>query len=110
MATANVISVRFPFRLPESRSPFAGGGGGQGCTTGLVLTVCVLVQNVLLLPVVGAGLVIPRHRARRRCSSRCRWPLAYGGLLWWAGLTLATGYADDHQPELLALVSPSRSS
>ena len=54
---ATSISVRFPLRLPESRSPFAGAGGGQGCSTGLVLTVCLLAQNVLLLPVVGAGLI-----------------------------------------------------
>ncbi len=109
VATGNVVSVRFPLRLPESRSPFAGAGGGQGCSTGLVLTVCLLAQNVLLLPVVGAGLI---SLALGPASLLVTVPLAlaYGGLLWWGGLTLATGYADDHQPELLALVSPSRST
>ena len=100
-----MISVRFPLRLPESRSPFAGAGGGQGCSTGLVLTICLLAQNVLLLPVVGAGLV---SLALGPAALLVTVPLAlaYGGLLWWGGLTLATDYADDHQPELLALVSP----
>ena len=109
VATGNVISVRFPLRLPESRSPFAGAGGGQGCSTGLVLTVCLLAQNVLLLPVVGAGLI---SVALGPAALLVTVPLAliYGGLLWWAGLTLATGYADDHQPELLALISPARST
>jgi ABC-2 type transport system permease protein len=109
VATGNVVSVRFPLRLPESRSPFAGAGGGQGCSTGLVLTVCLLAQNVLLLPVVAAGLVTV---ALGPAALLIAVPLAlgYGGLLWWAGLTMATDYADGHQPELLALVSPSRSS
>ncbi len=109
VATGNVISVRVPLRLPESRSPFAGAGGGQGCSTGLVLTICLLAQNVLLLPVVGAGLVT---LAIGPAALVVTVPLAmvYGCLLWWVGLTLASGYADDHQPELLALVSPSRSS
>jgi ABC-2 type transport system permease protein len=109
VATGNVISVRFPLRLPESRSPFAGAGGGQGCSTGLVLTVCLLAQNLLLLPVVGAGLI---SVALGPAALVVTVPLAlaYGALLWWGGLTFATTYADDHQPELLALVSPSRSS
>ncbi len=108
VATGNVISVRFPLRLPESRSPFAGAGGGQGCTTGLILTICLLAQNLLLLPVVGAGLV---SVALGPASLLATVPLAlaYGGLLWWAGLHVATSYADDHQPELLALVTPARS-
>ncbi|MGZ4784086.1 MAG: hypothetical protein ACXV5S_00315 [Acidimicrobiales bacterium] len=109
VATGNVISVRVPLRLPESRSPFAGAGGGQCCSTGLVLTLCLLAQNLLLLPVVGAGLV---SLALGPVSLLVTVPLAlaYGALLWWGGLTLATTYADDHQPELLALVSPARST
>lgn len=108
VATGNVVSTRFPLRLPESKSPFAGAGGGQGCSTMAILTVCLIVQNVLLLPVLGAALV---SVALGPVSLLVTVPaaLAYGGGLWWAGLALATTYADDHQPELLAQISPARS-
>ena len=109
VATGNVISVRFPLRMPESRSPFAGAGGGQGCSTVAILTACLIAQNLLLLPVVGAGLL---SLALGPVSLIVTVPLAvaYGAGLWWGALRLATGFADDHQPELLATVSPARST
>jgi ABC-2 type transport system permease protein len=109
VATGNVVSTRFPLRLSESRSPFAGAGAGQGCSTALILTLCLILQNVLLVPVLLAALA---SIALGPLSLVVAVPVAvaYGGLLWWGGLELATTYADDHQPELLALVSPARSA
>ena len=67
---------------------------------------CLVLQNVLLLPVVGVALV---SVALGPVSLLVTVPvaLAYGGGLWWAGLALATSYADDHQPEPPALISPA---
>ena len=36
LAVSDVVSVRYPQRVPETRSPFGGGGAGQGCAAGLV--------------------------------------------------------------------------
>lgn len=107
LATADVVSVRFPVRLPESQNPFAGSGGGQGCTTSLVLSACWLVQSLLLAPVLaGAGValvvggwayvvVVPLA-------------LAYGLGLWRLGLFVAARTADGRLPELLAEVDPTQ--
>lgn len=107
LATADVVSVRFPVRLPESQNPFSGSGGGQGCTTSLVLSVCWLVQSLLLAPVLaGAGIalvvggwaflvVVPLS-------------LAYGLGLWRLGLHVAARIADGRLPELLAEVDPTQ--
>lgn len=107
LATADVVSVRFPVRLPESQNPFSGSGGGQGCTTSLVLSVCWLVQSLLLAPVLaGAGIalvvggwaflvVVPLS-------------LAYGLGLWRLGLHVAARIADGRLPELLTEVDPTQ--
>lgn len=109
LATANVISVRFPLPLPDTKNPFGGAGGGQGCGTGLILFVCTLVQAVLVIPVglaaivgVGAGpawLVVASLLAA-----------AYGVGLWFLGLRLASDHARSHEPERLRAVDPARSS
>jgi ABC-2 type transport system permease protein len=107
LGTADVVSVSFPFRLPENRSPFAGSGGGQGCSTGLVLLGCALVQNVLLLPVVGAVAVA--------AFAGTGWLLvvvpvaaAYGVGLWLVGLRLAIALGRQRGPEILVKVDPAR--
>ena len=107
LGVANVISVRYPQRLPETKSPFGGGGGGQGCVTGLMLLIGVLIQAVLLTPVAIAVGV-----------SAARWPAAlvgvapacalYGYALWRRGVAMAVRWAWWRQPELLLAVDPRR--
>ncbi len=108
LAVANVASVRYPVRLPESRSPFGGGGGGQGCATGFIVWLCILAQNVAIAPVALATVVAVRVAPASLVvvAPACA---VYGMVLWWAGLTVATSYARDHQPELLQAVDPARS-
>jgi ABC-2 type transport system permease protein len=107
LGTANVISVHFPIRLPESRSPFAGAGGGQGCATGAILMGCVLLQNLLLAPVAIIATVtavlgpVWLVVAVPVCA-------AYGATLWWVGLGMATRWGRGHLPELLVRVNPAR--
>jgi hypothetical protein len=107
LAVANVVSVRFPQRLPETRSPFGGAAGGQGCITALILLVAIMVQGLLLAPVaiatgvcialwpVGLVIVVPA------CAG-------YGYLLWRQGIAIAEGWAWWRQPELLLAVDPRR--
>ena len=107
LAVANVVSVRYPQRVPDTRSPFGGAAGGQGCITALMLLVAVAVQGLLLAPVaiatgvciavwpVGLVIVVPA------CA-------AYGYGLWRQGISIAERWAWWRQPELLLAVDPRR--
>jgi ABC-2 type transport system permease protein len=107
LAVANVMSVRYPQRIPETKSPFGGTGGGQGCVTTLAFFVGIVVQGVLLSPVALAsalcvafwptGLVI--------VAPACA---AYGYVLWRQGTAMAERWAWWRQPELLLAVDPRR--
>jgi ABC-2 type transport system permease protein len=107
LALANIVSVRFPIQVPDSRNPFASNAGGQGCATSAILGACAIAQNLLLIPVAIGGLIVAAFGPV--------WflvvvPLsvAYGGLLWWGGLTVATSYGRSHQPEILERINPGR--
>ncbi len=108
LGIGNVVSVRFPIRLPESKSPFGGSGGGQGCATSAIVLGCSVVQNLAIAPVAIATLVAVRVAPVSLVvvAPACA---VYGALLWWVGLSTATGYARAHQPELLQAVDPARS-
>jgi ABC-2 type transport system permease protein len=108
LAVANVVSVRFPQRVAETRNPFGGGGAGQGCGVALVLGLCGLVQQLAILPVAiaaiaialtgpGVGLVLSPFIA------------LYGYVLWRIGVGMAFRWGFWRQPELLTAVDPRRS-
>jgi ABC-2 type transport system permease protein len=107
LAVANVMSVRFPQRVPETKSPFGGTGGGQGCVTTLMFFVGVTIQGVLLSPVAIASALCVLF-----------WPVGlvvvapacavYGYVLWRLGTTMAERWAWWRQPELLLAVDPRR--
>ncbi|MGH9188091.1 MAG: hypothetical protein ACRD0U_20155, partial [Acidimicrobiales bacterium] len=108
LGVANVVSVRYPMRLPEGSNPFAGAGGGQGCATGLVLFVCTLVQQVLLAPVAIAATLAALF-APAALIVIAPAGAVYGWVLWRTGLTMAERWAWWRQPELLLAVDPRRS-
>jgi ABC-2 type transport system permease protein len=107
LAVANVMSVRYPMRIPETKSPFGGTGGGQGCVTTLAFFAGIVVQGLLLSPVAIAsalcvalwptGLVI--------VAPACA---VYGYVLWRQGTAMAERWAWWRQPELLLAVDPRR--
>ncbi len=107
LATANVISVRFPIRLPENRSPFAGSGGGQGCATSAILLACALVQNLLLAP-VGIAVAIAMFVGPVWLLLVVPLAAAYGAGMWFAGVHIATAVGRDRLPEILVRVDPAR--
>jgi ABC-2 type transport system permease protein len=107
LATADVISVRFPFKLPENRSPFAGSGGGQGCTRSLILMGCALAQNVLLLPVVGA-VAVAAFVGSVWLIVVVPLAVAYGAGMWIFGVHVATEWGRERSPEILIAVDPAR--
>lgn len=109
LATANVISVRFPLPLPDTRNPFAGAGGGQGFATGLIVLVCTLVQAVLVIP-VGLAAIAGIVAGSAWLVVAAVFAAAYGAGLWFLGLRLAADHARSHEPERLLAVDPARSS
>ena len=108
LGIGNVVSVRWPIRMPESKSPFGGAGGGQGCATSAIVLGCSVLQNLVIAPVAVTTLIAVNLAP---VSLVVVAPLCalYGGVLWWAGLSVATSYARRHQPELLQAVDPARS-
>jgi len=109
LATANVISIRFPLPVPDTRNPFGGAGGGQGCATSLILLVCTVAQAILVIPVGIAAIVgIVAGPAWLVVSSI--FAVAYGVGLWFLGLRMAAHHARTHEPERLRAVDPARSS
>ena len=109
LSTANVISVRFPFRLPESRSPFSGNGGGQGCATSALAMLGLLALGIILAPlaIVAAVGTIAGPGWLLLASIPA---LGYGALLWWFGLSAASTYGRAHDPDRIAAVDPARAS
>jgi ABC-2 type transport system permease protein len=108
LAVANVVSVRYPQRVPETRNPFGGGGAGQGCGVALVFMVCSLVQQVAVVPLVIVGVVIA---VAGPVVGLVLSPVVvlYGYLLWRTGVGMAVRWGFWRQPELLTAVDPRRS-
>src|SRR6185369_945697 len=109
LATADVISVLVPIRLPESRSPFAGSGGGQGCSVALIVLACVVAQNILLLPVVGA-VAIGAFVGGIWVFAVLPFAAAYGFGMWRLGVHLAAEWGATRAPEILVAVDPARTN
>ncbi len=107
LGVANVMSVRAPQRVPETRSPFGGGAGGQGCVTALLLLVGMFAQGLLLVPVgVAAGVTAAEAPAALVVvAPACA---LYGYMLWRTGVNRAVRWAWWRQPELLLAVDARR--
>ncbi|QXC61542.1 hypothetical protein KSP35_01445 [Aquihabitans sp. G128] len=113
LGVADVVSIKVPFKVPESRGPFGGGafgagGGGQGFVTGLTLFAASLVQNLVLAPIaVASGLAVAFAPAALLVVAPVG--AAYGYGIWRAGLGMAVRQGWWREPELLAAVDPARS-
>lgn len=113
LGVADVVSVRKPFKIPETRTGFGGGalgsgGGGQGLVTGIALFAASLVQLMLMAPVAIAtaiGLAIAPATLLVVVPAA----LAYGYGVWRFALGRAAAYGWWRGPELLAAVDPGRS-
>jgi ABC-2 type transport system permease protein len=110
LGVADVISVRFPYPLPDDASNlWAVQGTGQGCLVGVVQMVAFAAQGLLLLPLValvGVGLVLWPPALVLVCPLA----IAYGAWLWRVGLGLGADWLAGHQPELLAALSARRAA
>ena len=107
LAVADVVSVRWPMRLSEARSPFAANGQGQGCVTSVIVSLCALVQGLLLAPIAIAASVAAAVAPAALVPVAAGAAL-YGFGLWRAGVAMAERWAWWRQPELLLAVHPRR--
>lgn len=113
LGVADVVSVRMPFKMPETRNPFGAGafgagGGGQGFTTGLVLFGASLLQNLLMAP-VAIGAVVALLLGPVWLFGVAPLAVAYGYAVWRMALRMAVAHAWWREPELIAAVDPARS-
>ena len=110
LGVCDVVSVRFPYPVPEVTSNlWAVQGTGQGCLTGLMQMVAFAVEGALLLPVfvlVGVGALLWRPALLIACPAA----VLYGLVLWRVGLGIGARWLRDHQPELLVALTPRRAA
>lgn len=105
----NVASVRLPIPMPDSSTNLWASRGDQGCGTGLVMQL-VFVLNVALAAPVGALVFAGVRFWRPLLWVAAAFALAYGLLVYRAGLGLAAAWLRDHQPELLENLSPRQAA
>jgi ABC-2 type transport system permease protein len=110
LGVADVVSVRFPYPVPEVTSNlWAVQGTGQGCLVGVMQMLAFTLQGVLLLPLlvlVGVGL----FAWRPALAITCPVAVLYGLAVWRVGLRIGARWLRGHQPELLAALSPRRAA
>jgi ABC-2 type transport system permease protein len=110
LGVADVVSVRFPYPVPEVTSNlWAVQGTGQGCLVGLVQVLAFTVEGALLLPLlalVGIGVFAWRPALAIACPAA----VLYGLAVWRVGLSMSAGWLRGHQPELLAELNPRRAA
>ncbi len=104
---SNVVSVLAPQPVPEGTNPWASGNTGQGCATGLITLLGMGVMAVLCVPVVIA-VVGALAVWRPGLVAVSLVTVAYGYVLWRAGLAMAARRAEGRLPELLEAISPKR--
>jgi ABC-2 type transport system permease protein len=110
LGVADVVSVRFPYPVPEVTSNlWAVQGTGQGCLVGVMQMLAFTLQGVVLLPLVvlvGVGLFAWRPALAIACPAA----VLYGLAVWRVGLGIGARWLRGHQPELLAALSPRRAA
>jgi ABC-2 type transport system permease protein len=110
LGVADVVSVRFPYPLPDDTSNlWAVQGTGQGCLVGIVQMVAFAAQGLLLLPLL-ALVVVGLLAWPPALAVVCPVAVVYGGFVWRVGLGMGARWLADHQPELLTALSARRAA
>jgi ABC-2 type transport system permease protein len=109
LGVGNVTSVRMAQPLPESATNPWATRSGHGAATGFVLLGAFLASGLLLTPVGG---LVAAGIASSRAMLWVAAPVSiiYGGIAYLVGLRLAGSWLRNHEPELLAELSPAKSS
>jgi ABC-2 type transport system permease protein len=108
LGVADFVSVRFPFPVSTvSSNLWASPGAGAGCLVGLVQLLALMVEGAVLAPLaILAAVGIAWWRPA--LALVCLVAPPYGYVFWRLGVRVGAEWLQDHQPELLAAMSPRR--
>jgi len=108
LGVADYVSVRFPFPVSAaSTNLWASPGAGAGCLVGLVQLLAMVIQGAALAP-LGILLAVGIAFWRPALVILCLLAPPYGYVFWRLGVRVGAEWLEDHQPELLAALSPRR--
>ena len=106
LGIGNVISVRFPYAMPDRRNPFAL-NPGQGCATMVAGFTALAMQGIMLIPVaVVTAVAVHTQSLAIATVIAVVVANAYGAAIWLLGRRIAWRFVWWRLPELLAAVSP----
>ena len=101
----NLNSVLAPVAQPEGANPFASNVGGQGCVSGLLMLVSMVVVTVVMLP-VGIALLLLRQQPAL-CLAVGVAAIVYGVGVWSVTSRLAAARMVGREPEMQHAVTPA---
>ncbi|HEX3425301.1 MAG TPA: hypothetical protein VHT30_04160 [Acidimicrobiales bacterium] len=107
LAIGNVVSVRAPWGVPESRSNAFASNTGQGCFASLLTLAAMAGLGVLSIPGIAAVILVPSVAGRVVIGAA---GLAYGYGWWRLGCSLAVGMGNRRGPEVLAALGQATSA
>ena len=105
LGVGNVTSVRLALPLPESTTNLWAQRTGQGCGTGLVMVIVLLLSQVLVAPIASV-VVLALAIWTPLLTIAAPLSIGYGLLVYFVGLRIATAWLRKHQAELLEALSP----
>jgi ABC-2 type transport system permease protein len=107
LGIGDVASILVPIPAPDSAANLWATQGGQGCTNGLLSLLVLAVEAAVAVPMVVPALIV--HGAGLRAAVVVA-GMAYGAVLYSAGLGLAVRIGRNRGPELLEAISPRRAA
>ena len=103
-AVGAVVSVLAPFPFPDSPTNVFAANAGAGCTAAALQGVGMIVELILLAP-VAAGVVLAVTRDTSLLPVALL-AIAWGAVLLWAGITIASKRLISRGPEFVTALQP----
>lgn len=101
---ANLASVVAPLPVPEGSNPLKSAGAGQGCVSGLLYALALVLLTALLAPLVIA--VAAFRSSAVACLAVGLFGLPYAGVAWWGLTSWASHLLSRRTPEIIRAVDP----
>lgn len=103
-AVGVVVSVLAPFPFPDSPTNVFAANAGAGCTAAALQGAGLIIELILLAPVaVGVVVSVARETSLLPVALVA---VAWGALLWWLGIVIASNRLKGRGPEFVAALRP----
>ncbi len=96
-----------PFAVPDSPNPFAAGDAGQGCLTGGILALDMVILSLISAP-LALGIWWASTQSALITALFALAAPVIGGAALWGGVAVATKVLSGNEHELVAKVTPVR--